>query len=148
MPRPDDSRSCASLRRALLPLAGLLGAALLGAGCRLDDAGGPVGRATALAAPLSADSFEPAVPLDPWAPVATGSAGRGRVVLRLWVDSLGRVAPESVAVAEPSGTPALDRAARLGAAALRYAPALRAGRPVGAALLQPIEFSPRKDTGT
>jgi len=64
----------------------------------------------------------------------------GEVVLRLFVDSTGRVAPESSKVAESSGYPALDSAALAGARKLRFAPARRRGVPVAAAFLQPIEF--------
>ena len=64
----------------------------------------------------------------------------GDVVLRLFVDSTGRLTPESSRVAEPSGYPALDSAALTGARKLRFAPARRHGLPVAAAFLQPIEF--------
>jgi len=64
----------------------------------------------------------------------------GDVVLRLFVDSTGRLAPESSRVAESSGYPALDSAALGGARKLRFAPARRHGLPVAAAFLQPIEF--------
>lgn len=64
----------------------------------------------------------------------------GDVVLHLYVDSAGRLRPESTRVAESSGTPALDSAALAGAAALRFAPATRRGVPVGAVFLQPVRF--------
>lgn len=64
----------------------------------------------------------------------------GDVVLRLFVDSEGRLAPESSRVAESSGYPALDSAALAGAQKLRFAPARRRGIPIAAAFLQPIEF--------
>lgn len=64
----------------------------------------------------------------------------GEVRLRLYVDALGRVHPESTRVASSSGTPALDSAAVAGAAALRFAPAHREGAPVGIAFLQPVIF--------
>jgi protein TonB len=64
----------------------------------------------------------------------------GEVVLRLFVDSTGRLAPESSKVAESSGYPALDSAALAGARRMRFAPARRRGIPVAAAFLQPIEF--------
>jgi len=67
----------------------------------------------------------------------------GEVRLRLWVDSTGRVAPESTRVASSSGTPALDSAAAAGAAQLEFAPAHRDGRPVGAAFYQPVIFRRR-----
>ena len=64
----------------------------------------------------------------------------GDVVLRLFVDSTGRVVPDSSRVGESSGYPALDSAALAGAKQLRYAPARRRGTPVAAAFLQRIEF--------
>jgi TonB family protein len=64
----------------------------------------------------------------------------GDVVLRLFVDSLGRLAPESSRVAESSNYPSLDSAALSGARRLRFAPARRHGLPIATAFLQPIEF--------
>ncbi|HUK21183.1 MAG TPA: energy transducer TonB [Gemmatimonadales bacterium] len=72
----------------------------------------------------------------------------GDVVLRLFVDSTGHLAPDSSRVAESSGYPGLDSAALAGAQRLRFAPARRRGIPVGATFLQPIEFRrPRGRTG-
>ena len=62
------------------------------------------------------------------------------VVLRLFVDSTGKLIPESTRVAEPSGYAALDSAAVAGAATLRFAPAKRHGVAVATAFLQPVEF--------
>jgi TonB family protein len=64
----------------------------------------------------------------------------GEVTLRLFVDSTGKLIPESTRVAEPSGYPALDSAALAGATALHFAPAKRRGVPVATAFLQPVEF--------
>ncbi|HVH67354.1 MAG TPA: energy transducer TonB [Gemmatimonadales bacterium] len=64
----------------------------------------------------------------------------GDVVLRLFVDSLGALRPESSRVAESSGYPVLDSAALSGARRLRFAPARRHGLPIATAFLQPIEF--------
>jgi TonB family protein len=64
----------------------------------------------------------------------------GDVVLRLFVDSTGRLAPESTKVAESSGYPALDSAALTGVKKLRFAPGRRHGLAVATAFLQPIEF--------
>ena len=65
---------------------------------------------------------------------------QGNVTLRLWVDSVGTVLPESTRVAEPSGYPALDSSAVAGSEKLRFAPSLREGIPVGAAILFPVYF--------
>jgi TonB family protein len=67
----------------------------------------------------------------------------GEVRLRLWVDSTGRVAPESTRVTSSSGTAALDSAALAGAAQLEFAPAHQGGRPVAAAFYQPVIFRRR-----
>jgi TonB family protein len=64
----------------------------------------------------------------------------GDVVLRLFVDSSGRLSPESTRVSESSGFAALDSAAVRGASRLRYAPARRHGLPVATAFLQTFEF--------
>ncbi len=64
----------------------------------------------------------------------------GEVRLRLFVDDMGRVHPESTTVASSSGTPALDSAAVRGAALLRFAPAHKDGQPVGTAFYQPVIF--------
>ena len=72
----------------------------------------------------------------------------GEVRLRLWVDSAGRVRPESTRVASTSGTPALDSAALAGAAQLQFAPAHKNGRPVAAAFYQPVIFRRRPPAGS
>ena len=64
----------------------------------------------------------------------------GDVRLRLYVDSSGRVRPESTRVAASSGTPGLDTAAVRGAALLQFAPAHRNGQAVGMAFYQPVIF--------
>ena len=72
----------------------------------------------------------------------------GDVVLRLFVDSTGRLVPESGGVAEGSGYPALDSAALAGARKLRFAPARRHGLSIATAFLQPIEFRHPQAGGT
>ena len=64
----------------------------------------------------------------------------GDVMLRLFVDSTGRLASESSRVAESSGYPALDSAALSGSRRLRFTPARRHGLPIATTFLQPIEF--------
>ena len=64
----------------------------------------------------------------------------GRVLLRLYADSSGKLIADSSRIAESSGYPALDSAALLGSAQLRFSPALLRGRPVAAAFLQPVQF--------
>jgi TonB family protein len=88
---------------------------------------------------------EAPVALNPDVPIAYPPAlferkVEGDVTLRLFVDSTGKLIPESTRVAEPSGYPALDSAAQVGATALRFAPAKRHGIPVATAFLQPVEF--------
>jgi TonB family protein len=88
---------------------------------------------------------EAPVALNPDVPIAYPPALfeqkiEGDVTLRLFVDSTGRLVPESTRVAESSGYPALDSAALAGAAGLRFAPAKRHGVVVATAFLQPVEF--------
>src|SRR5439155_888876 len=64
----------------------------------------------------------------------------GDVMLRLFVDSTGRLASESSRVAESSGYPALDSAALSGSRRLRFTPARRHGLSIGTPFLQPLEF--------
>jgi TonB family protein len=88
---------------------------------------------------------EAPVALNPDVPIAYPPAlfdqkVEGDVTLRLFVDSTGKLVPESTRVAEPSGYPALDSAALAGSTALRFAPAKRHGVDVATAFLQPVEF--------
>src|SRR2546422_9828122 len=68
---------------------------------------------------------EAPVALNPNVPIAYPPAlfdqkVEGDVTLRLFVDSTGKLIPESTRVTEPSGYPALDSAALAGAGALRF----------------------------
>jgi TonB family protein len=88
---------------------------------------------------------EAPVALNPDVPIAYPPAlfeqkVEGDVTLRLFVDSTGKLIPDSTRVAEPSGYPALDSAALAGASGLRFAPAKRHGVAVATAFLQPVEF--------
>src|SRR3989475_3981978 len=98
-------------------------------------------------------SGSPGVPPDQEPPVALNADSpiqypprlydqkvEGDVILRLFVDSTGRLQPESSRVAESSGYPALDSAALTGARKLRFAPARRHGLSIATAFLQPVEF--------
>src|SRR5256712_10764834 len=92
-----------------------------------------------------APESEAPVALNPDVPIAYPVAlfeqrVEGYVTLRLDVDSMAKLIPESTRVAEPSGYPALDSAALAGAPALRFAPAKRHGVPVATEFLQPVEF--------
>lgn len=121
-------------------LAGVV--ALGAAGCRQARPSDPVGSAERASAP--ADQ-EPPVALNGDAPIQYpprlyDQKVEGDVVLRLFVDSTGRLAPESSRVVEPSGYSALDSAALTGARRLRFAPARRHGLPIATAFLQPVEF--------
>jgi TonB family protein len=88
---------------------------------------------------------EPPVALNPDVPIAYPPAlyeqrVEGDVTLRLFVDSTGKLIPESTRVAEPSGYAALDSAAVTGSAGLKFAPGKRHGIAVATAFLQPVEF--------
>jgi TonB family protein len=109
-------------------------------GCR----GGSQSDAQASQAAPPPESEAP-VALNPDVPIAYPPAlyeqkVEGDVTLRLFVDSTGRLVPESTRIAEPSGYPALDSAAVTGAARLRFAPGKRHGVAVATAFLQPVEF--------
>ncbi len=127
------------------PCSLVLGAALACGGSQSPDgAGGSggVGTGSAVYAPPDA---EPPVAVNADSPVLYPPALyeqkiEGDVVLRLFVDSTGRLLPESTRVAEPSGYPALDSAALAGAPGFRFAPARRRGIPVATWFLQPVEF--------
>ena len=62
------------------------------------------------------------------------------VVLRLFINEDGVIAPESTQVAEGSGYAALDSAALAGVADMVFAPARRHGVPVATLFLQPVHF--------
>ncbi len=65
---------------------------------------------------------------------------QGNVTLRLFIDRDGRVQPESTRVDEPSGYPALDSAALLGSAELRFVPAKLHGEAIPVSILFPVYF--------
>jgi TonB family protein len=88
---------------------------------------------------------QPPVAINPVSPMVYPSALleqgiEGRVLLRLYADSMGAIVHDSSRIAESSGYPALDSAALNGAATLRFSPALRHGRPVAGPFLQPVHF--------
>ena len=106
--------------------------------CRGSQSGGQ----TSQAAPPESEA---PVALNPDMPIAYpprqfDQKVEGDVTLRLFVDSTGKLIPESTRVAEPSGYPALDSAALAGSMALHFAPAKRHGVAVATAFLQPVEF--------
>lgn len=119
----------------------LLAAVVIGIlGCR-----GSAPQSEAQAGQGAPPESEAPVALNPDMPIAYPPAlfeqrVEGDVTLRLFVDSTGKLVPESTRVAEGSGYPALDSAALAGAPALRFAPAKRHGVPVATAFLQPVEF--------
>jgi len=96
------------------------------------------------AAPVS-PAEEPPVAINPVSPVRYPQALleqgiEGQVLLRLYVDSSGRVIPDSTRIEESSGYPALDSAALVGSPELRFSPALHQGRPIAAPFIQPVQF--------
>jgi TonB family protein len=114
------------------------------AGCKGKDDGG-FRLSTNVPAPPTSDADQSPVAINPLSPVEypvplLEQGIEGRVLLRLYADSMGALVADSTRVAESSGYPALDSAAVGGAAALRFSPALRHGRPVAGAFLQPIHF--------
>ena len=84
-------------------------------------------------------------------PVLYAERIEGDVGLRLFVDSLGLVVPESTSVAEPSSHAAFDSAAVAGAPYLQVQPARSEGARVGRTVVLPVKFrvppdSQRRDT--
>jgi TonB family protein len=65
---------------------------------------------------------------------------QGNVTLRIFIDSLGSVHPESTSVLQSSGYPDLDTAAVTGARQLRFSPAKLQGKPVGTMVAFPVFF--------
>ena len=117
---------------------------------REDDGTFRISTSTPVSTPSDAD--QPPVAINPVSPVEypvplLEQGIEGRVLLRLYADSLGALVPDSTRVSESSGYPALDTAAVRGAAGLRFSPALRHGRPVAGLFLQPIHFrNPRSQS--
>ncbi len=95
---------------------------------------------------LPPPELEPPVATNPETPVQYPPAlydqkRHGDVVLRLFVDSTGRVVADSQPRIEvSSGHPAMDTAALAGVTALTYDPAKRRGIPIATWFLQPIQF--------
>ncbi len=128
-----------------LPAASYWLVALLLCGCTSTD-DGTVRFVPGSSPPPSPEAAEqPPVAVNPVSPVEYPPPLRdqgveGRVLLRLYADAQGKLVRDSTRIQESSGYPALDSAAVQGAAALRFSPALRSGRPVAGAFLQPVQF--------
>ena len=130
----------------LLALAGLLA-------CGPDDGDGTMRLVDHADLQPPTPPEEPPVAINPISPVryppALLAQGiEGRVLLRLYVDSAGRVIPDSIRIAESSGYPALDSAALAGAPELKFSPALHQGQPVAAPFLQPVQFRSQRTAGS
>ena len=65
---------------------------------------------------------------------------QGNVTLRIFIDTAGRVHPESTLVVEPSGYPALDSAAVKGSAELSFRPARKRSEAMAVSVLYPVYF--------
>ncbi|MGI8496188.1 MAG: energy transducer TonB family protein [Gemmatimonadaceae bacterium] len=65
---------------------------------------------------------------------------QGNVTLRIYIDSIGGVHPESTIVVESSGYPALDSAAVTGSRELSFVPARLHDKPMGTSILLPVFF--------
>jgi protein TonB len=65
---------------------------------------------------------------------------QGNVILRIYIDTAGRVWPESTSVMQTSGYPQLDSAAVRGAPQLRFVPAKLKHEPIGVAIKLPVFF--------
>jgi protein TonB len=65
---------------------------------------------------------------------------QGNVTLRIFIDTTGRVHPESTTVAETSGYGALDTAAINGSRELAFQPAMKDDKPMAIWVLYPVHF--------
>jgi protein TonB len=65
---------------------------------------------------------------------------QGNVTLRIFIDTAGRVHPESTTVAETSGHGALDTAAVNGSRELSFQPAMKRQKPMAVWVLYPVHF--------
>ena len=84
-------------------------------------------------------AVNPDIPVD--YPAALYQQGiEGRVLLKLWADSTGKLNDDSTKIAESSGYPAFDSAAVAAAPDLHFAPGRRNGVAVGMSFTQPIVF--------
>ena len=124
-------------------VAGLALALLLLACNRKDD--GTMRLVDRSTPPPVSPAEEPPVAINPVSPVRYPPALleqgiEGQVLLRLYVDSLGQVIPDSTRLEESSGYPALDSAALAASPELRFSPALHQGRPIAAQFIQPVQF--------
>jgi TonB family protein len=73
-------------------------------------------------------------------PALYARKAQGNVLLRIYIDSAGRVHPESTVVAETSGEKSFDSAAVVGVRDLRFSPARHAGAAMSVSILFPIYF--------
>ncbi|HEY0969702.1 MAG TPA: TonB family protein [Gemmatimonadales bacterium] len=132
-------------------LAVVFGIACVAAACGGDDAVGDVRQDTGAVAGGGAPDVPPvlrstAMPFQ-YPPTLYERRVQANVVLRLFVDSAGRVVPESTLVQERSGYAELDSAAVAGARELEFSPARRDGAPVGMQVLLPVHYRhPAPDT--
>lgn len=108
-----------------------LGTAILACGGAGDD-GGESSDPALLTAPGDLPFVYP--------PALYAARVEGDVALRLFVDSLGLVVPESTSVAEPSTHAELDSAAVAGAPYLEFQPARSGGSRVGKTVVLPVKF--------
>jgi protein TonB len=126
------------------------GPALITALGAVAAAGGCIDRDSAQAAVRSLQSGPPTPDTLPamtnpelpftYPPALYAQRVQGNVTLRIFIDSTGAVRPESTAVAEASGYPALDSAAVTGSRDLRFRPAKFGARPGGVSILFPVFF--------
>lgn len=126
--------------RLLLPSAASLLALLLGA-CMDQDT--TVRAVEAIVLPPKPDSFPQMlndVPPFRYPSSLYDRKVQGNVLLRIYIDSTGRVWPESTLVNESSGYPELDSAAVRGSGALQFKPAMKAGVPMNVRVAFPVFF--------
>ena len=123
------------------PLASAACLALL-VGCKDSDGSGSAAERVLKRAPQPDELPQMTNPQPPFQYPAAIYARKvqGNVTLRLYIDSLGAVRPESTRVVDTSGELALDSAAVEGARALTFVPARLRGRPMAVSVLFPVLF--------
>ena len=127
---------------ASLAIASLLGALLL-AGCVTDEGKEKlqtVFTATGGSRPDTMPLMKNKQPPFRYPAALYAQKVQGNVTLRIFIDSTGRVHPESTRVVEPSGYPALDSAAVKGSTELSFVPAKKRTEAMAVSVLYPVYF--------
>jgi periplasmic protein TonB len=129
-----------TLRPAAAAAAAVLAAAVMG--CITKEDARKLVESMQAAQPARPDVLPVMLSPDPvrYPPAMYARKAQGNVTLRIFIDSTGRVRPESTQVQESSHEPAFDSAAVAGVRDVRFSPARRNGSPVAVSVLFPVYF--------